>query len=72
VEFIQLLNKPDGENELLKWYEATDSAWSTGEHKDSPTGGSLFSFWRARFSERWPLVIASSRKRPAWAIEAES
>jgi len=72
LEFIRLLNRPTAEQELLKWYGDINLDWSEGEHKGVSTGGDVFAFWRARFSERWPSPpTPSTRKRPQWAIEAD-
>ena len=70
AEFMRYLNKPGAEKELLTWYEAIDRDWSEGAHRDSSTGGEMFSFWRDRFGEKWPRPVVRRDTTPEWARES--
>lgn len=71
AEFIGLLNRPDAERELLTWYGTVSDEWTSGAHAQSTTGADMFTFWRERFNERWPVTLAPRATRPkdkpSWA-----
>jgi hypothetical protein len=69
ADFIADRNTPDAETELLVWYENVADEWTTGRCKDTPTGGEMFAFWRARYVEKWPAPVKPSKRLPAWATE---
>jgi hypothetical protein len=66
---VRALNRDDADTVLRDWYLEVDHEWAVGEHKDTPTGGDDYKFWRARFDERWPApVVAKADPRvPKWA-----
>lgn len=68
--FVRSRNHDGADHELRDWYLVVDREWSDGEKKAESTGADDYLFWRARFNEKWPAVVAAhatSQRRPTWA-----
>jgi hypothetical protein len=71
-EFVRRRNHPNADRELRDWALQVDREWSDGGPRGHVEPGEPFEFWRARYDERWPAVVADTRKKkhvPAWVTE---
>jgi uncharacterized protein YdaU (DUF1376 family) len=73
-DFVTSRNHDGADRELRDWYLSVDNAWSVGEFKDANTGASNYSFWRARFDEKWPAVKPQAKptNQPEWMQRAKA
>jgi uncharacterized protein YdaU (DUF1376 family) len=72
-EFVQRRNHLNADQELRAWYPFVDREWAVGGPRERDEPGDVYSFWRARYAERWPSVGGRSDSRlPKWARDAKA
>lgn len=64
AKFVRARNHDGADRELRDWYLVVDNDWSVGAHKDTNPGGNDYTFWRARFDEKWPPVSVTKPATP--------
>jgi hypothetical protein len=64
-DFVAL--RQGAESELLAWYRAVSDEWTDGARQHEEPGADMFTFWKARYAEKWPTA-APVKGRPPWAV----
>lgn len=67
-KFVRSRRHDGADKELRDWYLTVDREWSEGAKKGENTGANDYTFWRARYEERWPAPggAAQTAAKPKW------
>lgn len=60
-EFVRRRNTLNADTEILDWALKVDAEWADGGLFADTEPGDAYSFWKARYAEKWP-VVGSTQK----------
>jgi hypothetical protein len=60
-EFVRRRNTLNADSEIIDWALVIDKDWSDGGRFADAEPGDAYSFWKARYAEKWPALGSISK-----------
>jgi hypothetical protein len=61
-EFVRRRNTLNADSEIIDWALAVDREWADGGRFADVEPGDAYTFWKARYAEKWPVAATNGAR----------